>query len=243
MIKNAFSSFKISYKYLFRDKINLFLALIPIVVGVMLYYFLGKTVFFSLMNYGQEFISEYVKNSSVGSVLGFIVGAILSVLLYFIINWTFVLIVSVIASPFNNILSSRIEKTYLGETLPTFNETINESFSNFLGSIFNEIKKISFILGLSVLAVVIGFIPILTPISLVIGALVLSSEFLDFSWGRHSISFKKVKLELRTNFLSYFIGGSFFMFIVSLPIVNILVPSWGTSYFTILWVKNNESSN
>ena len=241
MIKNTFASIAPSYKLLLKDKVSLVLAIVPIVIGITLYYFIGKSIFTNLMAYGQEYISSYVSNESLGSFVNIVVGSLLSILLYFIVNWTFVLIVSIIASPFNNVLSQRLEKLYLGESLPSFNESFQSTFNNFFMQIFNEIKKISMILGLSILAVLFGFFPLLTPISILIGSIILSTEFLDFSWGRHEMSYPEIKSELKKNFISYSLGGSFFMLLVSIPLVNLLVPSWGTSFFTILWVKNNES--
>lgn len=241
MLKNSFTSIKPSFQLILKDKVSLLLAIIPILIGGILYYFTGKAIFSTIMSYGQDYISNYVSNETLGSVANIIVGSILSILLYFIVNWTFVLIVSVIASPFNDVLSTRLEKSYLGEELPSLNESISRTFRNFVKVIINEVKKISFIISLSLLAVLIGFIPLLTPVSVMIGAFVLSTEFLDFSWGRHSMNFKQIKAELKRNLISYSLGGSFFMLLVSIPFINLLVPSWGTSYFTILWVKNNES--
>jgi CysZ protein len=243
MLKNAFLAFKPSYKLILKDKVSFILALIPILIGITLYYFVGKNLFTSLMSYGQEFISGYVTNETVGSAINIIVGSILSIFLYFIVNWTFVLIVSIIASPFNDVLSARLEKKYLGEELPSFNDSMKSTFANFIQTITNEIKKISLIIILSFFAVLLGLFPILAPISILIGSIVLSTEFLDFSWGRHGMKFSEIKAEIKKNFISYSLGGSFFMLLVSIPFINLLVPSWGTSYFTILWVKNNESRN
>jgi CysZ protein len=243
MLKNAFLAVKPSYQLILKDKVSFILALIPILIGMTLYYFVGKNIFTSLMSYGQQYISGYVTNETLGSAINIVVGSILSILLYFIVNWTFVLIVSVIASPFNDVLSARLEKKYLGQDLPSLNESIKSTFTNVVQTIISELKKISFILVLSILAVLLGLFPLLTPISILIGSIVLSTEFLDFSWGRHGMKFKEIKAEIKRNFISYSLGGSFFMLLVSIPFINLLVPSWGTSYFTILWVKNNESSN
>ena len=94
-----------------------------------------------------------------------------------------------------------------------------------------------------ILSLIFGYIPILTPISILITVLLLAMGFIDYSWSRHDISFSDCKIDLRRNFLSYAIGGGVFMVIVSVPIINIIVPSLATSYFTVLWIKNNEYRN
>lgn len=242
-MKNTFASFKLSLQLIKKDKVALGFALIPILIGITLYAVLGTFFFGGMTDYGQKLLEQYVSNESMGKAIGYILSALIAVMMYFIINWTFVLFVSIIASPFNDMLSSRLEKQILGKDLPSFGEAFSNSFSNFFATIFNEVKKVSFILGLSVLAFVISFIPFLAPVSLIIGALVIASEFLDFSWSRHGLPLNECKASLKQNLVGYIFGGIFFMMLISIPFLGLLVPSWGTSYFTVLWVKNNEHSH
>lgn len=165
------------------------------------------------------------------------------VLLYYIINLTFIMVISVIASPFNDLLSARIEKQYLGKKLPNFSESMKLVSGNFIKTIFTEIKKITIILGISVLIVFTGFFPFFAPVSIILGAMVLSIEYIDFSWSRHSLEFKDCKKDFKKNVFSYSFGGLFFMILITIPLLNIVVPCLATSYFTILWVKNNENSH
>lgn len=239
-MRNALSSFKLSYQLLLKDKISLVLALIPIIIGMLLYYFAGTAFFNGMSDYGLRLIEQYIPNDSTGEVLSYIVSALIAVLLYFIVNWTFVLVISILASPFNDLLSARIEKLVLGQKPPELSSAIGSSLKKLFFTIFNEIKKVSFILGLSLLAFILGLFPILAPVSFVIGALVIASEFLDFSWSRLDLPFRECKSSLKTNWFSYSLGGAFFLLLIAIPLVGILVPSWGTSFFTVLWVKNNE---
>lgn len=241
-MKNALTAFKLSYQLIFKDKISLLMAIIPIIIGIILYSLVGTYFFSGMTEYGLKLMEGYITDETLGKVVGWILTAVVSVLLYFIVNWTFVLVVSVIASPFNDVLSSRIEKQMLGEELPGFSEAFSGSFSNFFGTIFNELKKVTFILGLSVFAFAIGLIPLLAPLSIFIGALAIASEFLDFSWARHDWTLKEARSNLKKFVFSYGMGGSFFMLLIALPLVGLVVPSWGTSYFTVLWIKNNEHS-
>lgn len=238
---NAVSSFKSAIGYILKDRVSLILALIPILIGVSIFVVLGIGMYSEMQVIGNEYITKYVGEGTWGSVAGWIIKIILTILLYYLINITFVMVLSIIASPFNDILSKRIEKQILGETLPSFSESIKGSMSNLVATIVNEAKKLVIILGISLLAVVIGFIPLLTPLSFLLSAVVLSTEFIDFSWSRHELNFKECRSDYRKNFFSYSFGGLFFMFIVSIPLVNLIVPAYGTSYFTVLWVKNNDS--
>ena len=236
----ALSSFGVSYKMILKDKIALIFTLIPIALGILLYGFLGQFYFSKLIDYGQGHIENYLSGGTLGQIAYYLLVAILTITLYFIVNWTFVLVLSIIASTFNDLLSSRLEKIYLGKPLPSLGESFSGLFNKVFKTLVNEIKKVFFILVLSVMAVILGYIPILAPLSMLLTVLLLAISYVDYSWSRHDIAFKECRKDIFSNVMSYAIGGLFFMVIVSIPLVNIIVPSLATSYFTILWIKTNE---
>lgn len=240
MIKNALTSFGESYRLILKDKISFLLALTPVAIGILLYYFAGLKFFSFMVEYGQGYIENYLGSGNLGAVFGWIVKIILTIFLYYVVNLTFILIISIIASPFNDALSARIEKQVLKEPLPSFDIMARAGLKKIIFTIGTEIKKIIFIMLLSILVLIFGFVPLLTPVSLSMGAMLLSMEFIDFSWSRHDMNFKSCLKEFRVGMFGYTIGGIFFMFIISIPVINLIVPSLATSYFTILWVKNNE---
>lgn len=243
MIKHALTSLGDSYKYILKDKISLLLAIIPIFIGIVLYYFAGVSLFSYMVEHGQIYIDQYLGSGSLGKVAEWIIKIILTIILYFVVNLTFVLIISIIASPFNDALSARIEKQVLKSELPTFDMMFSKGLKKLFFTLGTELKKILFIVFISIFVLLLGFIPLLTPICLILGAMLLSIEFIDFSWSRHDMNFKTCLKEFRSHIVSYTIGGLFFMLIISVPIINLVVPSLGTSYFTVLWVRNNERSD
>lgn len=241
-MKNALTSFTNSFHYLLKDRVNLSLTLLPIVIGIILYYFLGATIYDYGMTEGKTLVDNYIENSTANAFLSYTVQIILYVVLFFIVNWTFVLIISIIASPFNDVLSSRIEKMVNGEALPTLGVSFNSAFRNFLSTVFNEIKKLFFIFFLTILSLLLSLIPFLTPISLFLAIVLVSIAYLDYSWSRHNMAFKMCLKDVSKNVVGYSLGGAFFFFMISIPVLNLLVPPWATSFFTMVWVKNNGHS-
>lgn len=237
----AINSFKEAIRYILKDKVSFILALIPILIGLAIFILVGVGMFSTMQGIGNEYIAKYLGEGTFGDIVTWIVKIILTILLYYIINITFVMVLSIIASPFNDMLSNRIEKQILGLELPSFSDSMKGSISNLMATLVTESKKVVIILGISLFAVVLGLIPILTPVSFLLSAIVLSTEFIDFSWSRHNMTFKECRTEYRQNFFGYSFGGLFFMFLVSIPLINIIVPAYGTSYFTVLWVKSNDS--
>lgn len=223
-----------------KDKISLLFSIIPIMVGAILYIFLGREILSRGIQYGNDFVSQYLTNETVGGILSFLIASILSILLFFLVNWTFVLILSVIASPFNDLISARVEKKLRGEENLTVKESVGKLFQNFISTIFTEIKKVLVIIFLSLIALLFSYIPFLTPFSVGITVLLLAIGFVDYSWSRHDRKFSDCRKDVQKNFLSYLLGGGIFMIFVSIPFINIFVPPLATSYFTILWFENNE---
>jgi CysZ protein len=242
-VKNSLIVFKPSFQILFKDKVNLTLAFIPVFIGVVLYGLLGTWLFGTLVEQGTKWIEELSGSGAVGGVFTWILGAIFTVILYFVVSWTFVLIITILASPFNDMLSRRVEKISKGQELETFAASFAIIGSTFIMTLGNEIKKVSFILILSLVAFSLGYIPLLTPISILISVLLLAIGFVDYSWSRHNIPFKNCFSDVKKNIINYSFGGGFFFILVTIPIVNLIVSSWATSYFTLLWVRNNESGH
>jgi CysZ protein len=239
MIKTAFSSMRPSWQMIITDKINFTLALIPIIIGGFSYYFFGTWMYSTLMEKGKAFINSYIAQEGWGSFFYYFIAAILTIILFFIINWTFVLFVSLIASPFNDLLSARIEKKMNNIPQDNFSDMSQKFFNKILFTFINEFKKILFIIFLTIFSLIFAYIPFLVPIGALISVLLLAVTYVDYSWIRHDIIFKDCLKDIWRNIFSYSIAGGFFFILVSIPVVNLVVPALATSYFTILWMKNN----
>lgn len=157
-------------------------------------------------------------------------------------SWTFVLLVGIIAAPFNALLSSRIENKLLrAELLFTDKREILTEFKKlFRFSFLNEIKKIFLLSLMGVVSLLLGVIPVLYPLSLFLIALLLSAQFLDYSWSRHNLPLASCLQDLKINLASYLISGLIFLVMGAMPLLNAFLPAFGTSYFTVLWLKRQK---
>ncbi|MCO4754179.1 MAG: hypothetical protein KC478_06840, partial [Bacteriovoracaceae bacterium] len=97
MIKNALLSIRPSFKNITKDKVNFVMALIPVLIGIALYYFLGSWIYESATTAGKDLIDQYISQDNLGAVVYWFAAAILTVMLFFLVNWTFVLVVTLIA--------------------------------------------------------------------------------------------------------------------------------------------------
>ena len=243
MLQKALYAFGPSINMILKNKVNLILSIIPIVIGILLYWFVGGAIYESVMGQGKALITEYVQEGTWGAIIYYLVATIFTVMLFFVVNWTFVLVVAFLASPFNDLLSERIEKLMRGDATLSFSDSMGRVGNNIFKVLIVEIKKILFIMILTLFSIIFGYIPLLTPVSVAIAILLLSVEFLDYSWSRHQMTFNECLKDIKQNAIGYLFGGGFFFILVSIPVINLIVPSLATSYFTTLWVKTNEDRN
>ena len=225
-----------------KDKIIILFSLVPVLVGAILFYFLGDWVVNDVSTWGKQWIEQQVGSGGWSSFFSYLLIGILWISLFFVINWFFVLVVSIIASPFNDAISNRVEKQLHGEPAPTVGESFGRMAKNFVMTLFNEVKKVLFIVVMTLLAFALSFIPMLVPISIALSAVLLAVGFLDYSWSRHNMQFRECLGDLRKSLLSYGISGGIFMAVIAVPIINLFVLPYATTYYTIMFChkRNNE---
>lgn len=223
-----------------KDKWIFIFSLVPLFIGAGLYSWLGSWLFNDLLTMGKAQIEQYVSSGGWSQFFFWILAGILTIGFYFLLSWTFVLVVSGLASPFNDIISNRVERAIRGEAA----EQVSESFARLMKrlghTLFNELKKIAFILILNILAFALSFVAILAPISVLISALLMAVGFLDYSWSRKNFSFGACLSDIRTSFFSYGLMGGAFLVLITIPIVNLFALPFGVVYFTVLHVHKSE---
>ena len=233
IIKN----FGLSFKMLKEDKVLLLLSLIPIFIGFIFYGLLGGWIFSSVIPWGNEIAMGWLSVDWLGSILGWLFKALVTILFFFSVNWTFFLIVSLLASPFNDVISSRVEKKIKGEDLSSISSEFSSILSKVRFVIFNESKKFIFILTLSMISLVLSFIPFLTPLSILLQAILVALNFLDYSWARNDYTVGMCFKNFKQSFLGNIIGGFIGIALLSVPGVNLMSLPVLVIYFSINYNK------
>lgn len=235
-MKNSVKAVGKSFGVFREDKLIILLSLVPVIVGLAFYYYLGSFFYVDLLSFGNEYLQSNVTNENVGGVLSWILTGLLTIVLFFLVNWTFVLFVSIVASPFNDLISGRVERVIKGSISDSLDS--ERFFKKFLKTILNELKKISLIIIISIIAFIIGmFFP---PLAFIISALLLAVSFLDYSWSRKELSFGECLANIRKSFFSYLLTGSAFMALISIPIVNLVVLPYAVVYYSVLYYTKEQ---
>ena len=216
-------TFGIALKMLKGDKLAIALSLFPIIIGGAIFYFSAYFIFGAIDDHMlAEFGPSVVKWGK----------ALFLILLGIAFNFSFIFVVSLVATPFNDILSSRVEKK--------MEEKEDKSRINFASSCLRGLKRFAFLAMAGLVIGLLGFFPILAPLVIVLSGLMLSANFLDYSWGRHDFSLKQCFGDIRNNFLDYGLAGLIFFFAMSIPLMGIFLLPYGVVYYTVLFIKRER---
>jgi CysZ protein len=240
-VKESFSSLGTAFKLIITDPVNVILTVIPAILGLIFYASLVG-LFLGHLEELKLFLQGFAYTSTYAGILSKILGALFVLLIIFVMSWSFVLLVGIIAAPFNSLLSSRIEDKLLGtgQILNHQHLALEQLKKSFRFSFSNEIKKVILLTVLGTLSLLLGLIPFLYPVSLFLIALLLSAQFLDYSWSRHNLPLLICLKDLKENLLPYLIGGGLFLLLAAIPLLNAFLPALGTSFFTVLWLKRQK---
>jgi CysZ protein len=239
-MKDIFESFPIALRMIFKDPINLFLAFVPTVIALAVY----MLTIVSIYRNSDRVVSMfrgYIYTADQATILAKVLTAILIIFIFFLMSWTFIIVVGIIAAPFNSMLSSRIERKLTGNvTLDSKDETLKK-ISGSIGQTFkNEFKKLIFIVVLTGVAFLLQIFPLFYPVGVILVATLLAVQFVDYSWSRHNLHFGSCFKDVLLNIFPYVISGFFFLLLVAIPLVNTIVPALATSYYTVLWLHRQN---
>ncbi len=236
---NLLKSYSLAFRYLFKDSTNFLLAIIPVGLGISIYALIGKWIFGTALSSGQQWIETHIASQNWGGVIYWIAITLLSILLFMVVNWTFVLVVSLIASPFNDLLSRRVDAQYRGLEVKKLNRLLQELGGNILKILWNEIKKIFLILLFVILSFALSIVPILVPISTLLSALILAAGYLDYSWSRYELPAGKCFASIKAGWVSYGISGFGYMLLLSIPLINLFSIPFAVIQYTILFIDKS----
>lgn len=240
-MKSVFRSFPLAVKMIVTDPVNFVLAIFPTIIALSIYLF---TIIGLYRNSDRLvlFFRGYIYDADQATFLARTLTAILIIFMFFIMSWTFILVVGIISAPFNSLLSARIEQKLVQRVImdEDQNHAMSEIKSSLKQTFKNELKKV-FVLAIAAgLAFVLNVFPIFYPLAVFIIATLFAVQFVDYTWSRHNLHFQSCMIDTFKNIIPYSLSGFIFLGLVAIPLVNAFVPALATSYFTVLWLHRQK---
>jgi CysZ protein len=226
-------------KLLKHPALRLFV-LIPLLVNVL--------IFGGLIWYGYGYISGLMHDwlSSIPDWLSFIEWIIWPVLwltLSLVCGYLFTTVALLIASPFNALLAEKAEELATGKPVDSL-EGLGAALMAMPRGILRELSKLLYYLPMAVFVLIISFIPglnVVTPVLwFLLGAWMMSIQFVDYPMDNHQLSFADVKEAVRSRRLSSMGFGGLVALCTSIPLINFFVVPAAVVGATLLWCEELE---
>ncbi len=155
-------------------------------------------------------------------------------------GYLFTAVALIIASPFNALLAEKAEELITGKKVDSL-ENFGAALMALPRGILREISKLLYYLPMAVFVLVLSFIPLLNAVApllwFLLGAWMMSIQFVDYPMDNHQLSFADVKEAVRARRLSSMGFGGLVALCTGVPIVNFFVVPAAVVGATLLWCE------
>jgi CysZ protein len=155
-------------------------------------------------------------------------------------GYIFTAVALLIASPFNALLAEKAEELITGKPVNSL-EGLGAALLALPRGILRELSKLIYYLPMAAFVLLISFIPVLNVVAPVLwfllGAWMMSLQFLDYPMDNHLLSFADVKEAARARRLSSMGFGGVVALCTGIPVVNFFVVPAAVVGATLLWCE------
>ncbi len=208
--------------------------LIPLVINIL--------IFGSLIGVSLSYMSDLMDSmlSRIPSWLEFIkwiLWPLIGITVSLITGYLFTSVALIIASPFNALLAEKAEELITGRPVGSL-EGSGAALLAVPRSILREIIKLLYYIPMALFALLLSFIPGVGAVAwLLLGAWMMSIQFVDYPMDNHQLSFAEVKAAVRSRRLSSMGFGGMVALCTGIPLVNFFVVPAAVVGATLLWCE------
>jgi len=154
-----------------------------------------------------------------------------------ITGYLFTAVALVIASPFNALLAEKAEELITGRPVQSL-EGLGPALMAVPRGVLRELLKLKYYIPMAVLVLLLSFIPGVGAVAwLLLGAWMMSIQFVDYPMDNHQRSFAQVKDAVRSRRLSSLGFGGVVALCTGIPVVNFFVVPAAVVGATLLWCE------
>jgi len=211
--------------------------LIPLVVNI--------AIFGSLIWYGLSYLQELMDTWLLGipdwlDFIRWIIWPLVGITVSLVTGYLFTAVALIIASPFNALLAEKAEELVTGKPVDSL-EGLGAALMALPRGILRELSKLLYYLPMAAFVLLLSFIPVLNVVTPVLwfllGAWMMSIQFVDYPMDNHQLSFADVKEAVRARRLSSMGFGGVVALCTGIPLVNFFVVPAAVVGATLLWCE------
>ncbi len=229
-------------KLLTHPSLRLFV-IVPLVVNIV--------IFGTLIGFTLSYLSGLMEGwmAAIPGWLDFlqwILWPLIGITLSLITGYLFTAVALIIASPFNALLAEKAEELITGRPVDSL-EGFGAALMAVPRGIIRELSKLIYYVPMALFVLLVSFIPALNVVAPVLwfllGAWMMSIQFVDYPMDNHQLSFADVKEAVRSRRLSSMGFGGVVALCTGIPIVNFFVVPSAVVGATLLWCKELQSAS
>ena len=205
----------------------------------------NMVIFGGLIWYGLSYLDAVMDDwlAKIPDWLDFIrwiIWPIVGLTVSLVTGYLFTAVALVIASPFNALLAEKAEELITGQPVDSL-EGLGAALMGVPRGILRELAKLLYYIPMAVFVLILSFIPVLNVVApvlwLLLGAWMMSIQFVDYPMDNHQLSFADVKEAVRARRLSSMGFGGMVALCTGIPIVNFFVVPAAVVGATLLWCE------
>jgi CysZ protein len=211
--------------------------LIPLLVNILIF---GGLIWYGL-SYLDALMEDWLdKIPDWLDFISWIIWPVIGLTVSLVTGYLFTAVALIIASPFNALLAEKAEELVTGKPVDSL-EGLGAALMAMPRGILRELSKLLYYLPMAVFVLILSFIPVLSLVAPVLwfllGAWMMSIQFVDYPMDNHQLSFGDVKEAVRSRRLSSMGFGGVVALCAGIPVINFFVVPAAVVGATLLWCE------
>ena len=204
--------------------------------------FINTVMFAAVIIYGANLMSDFINSYLTGwwEWLSWLLWPLFIIITLTVVFFCFSILANLVASPFNGFLAEAAE-SYLTGIKSQQSGGWSRLPGEIKSAVKSEIVKFTYFLIRAVPLLILFFIPFVNLAApwlwLLLGAWMLSLEYLDFPAGNHGIIFPELRDTMKTRKKMAFGFGIGTMLLTMLPVINFIAIPVAVCGATAMWTE------
>ncbi|MEM8659704.1 MAG: sulfate transporter CysZ [Pseudomonadota bacterium] len=211
--------------------------MVPLAINILIF---GGLIYFGL-GYLSSLIDQWL--SKIPEWLEFIkwiIWPIVWLTIGLVTGYLFTAVALIIASPFNALLAEKAEELITGKQVGSL-EGLGAALMAVPRGMVREISKLIYYVPMAIFVLILSFMPVINfaaPLLwFLLGAWMMSIQYVDYPMDNHQLSFADVKEAVRSRRISSLGFGGVVALCTSIPVVNFFVVPAAVVGATLLWCE------
>jgi len=211
--------------------------LIPLIANIVLFSLVGWLLYGFIVDFYEAAmltVPEWLQ------FLSWIITPLLWLIGGLMTGYMSTLIVLMLTSPFHALLAEKVEEAITGEPVPAL-DGIAAALLEVPRALFRELRKVLYYVPMAVGVLILTIVPLFNAFAplawFLLGAWMMSLQFVDYPMDNHRLAFRDVRDACAARRLSTIGFGGTVAFFTGIPLLNLIVIPAAVIGATLLWCE------